>query len=84
MPINVPGLIKLVAQIGGVVHEIGEYTAPIVSAIVRQREKGPTRPDGTEAPAADVQATLDRALASAREGKATAEAELDALDRKGS
>lgn len=81
-PINLLGTIKLIAQIGNIAAEIGEYAAPIVEHLVTQRAKGPRAADGTERTVAAVQATIDHALRIAREGQAAAQGELDALAKK--
>lgn len=84
MGINLLGTIKLVAQIAGVAHEIGEYAAPVVDAFVRLRDKGPATAGGGEETVDEVRAKIDRALLLAGEIKQTGQAELDKLDRKDS
>jgi len=80
-PINLPNLIKLFATIGNVVQEVGEYSTPIVEAIVKLRDKGPTV-EGSEVSVAEVQAKINHAIGLARRGQAVAQGELDTLARK--
>lgn len=76
-------LIKVVAQIAGVVHELGEYAPPVIEAITKLRQKGPTRPDnGQEESFEETRAKLRAAIEVAQAIQTDAESELDALDRK--
>ena len=80
--INLPQLLKVIVKIGDVVHEVGEYSAPIVEAIIRMRDKGPTTPEGTETSVVEVQAKINHAIGLARQGQVTAQVELDTLASK--
>lgn len=83
MPVNIGKLVKVLVDVAGTVHEIGEYAAPVVEEIVKRRAKGPARPDtGQEESVEETRAKIAAALETAQAGQAAAEAELDALDRK--
>jgi len=79
MPFNPAGTIKLIAQIAGVAHELGDYAGPIVNGLIHMREKGPATADGGEMTPAHVQAAIEAALAKAQAIGVTAQQELDAL-----
>ncbi len=81
MPFNAAGTIKLIAQIAGVAHELGDYAGPIVEGIVHMRAKAPAYADGTEKTPADILAQIEHAEATAQAIQATAQDELDKLKR---
>jgi len=79
MPINIAGTIKLIATIGGVIHDLGSYSAPVLEAITKLREQGPAAADGHELTPAEVVAQIDASRAVAQDIAQTAQAEIDAL-----
>lgn len=76
-------VITLIAQVAGVVHEIGEYSAPVLDHIIKIRSRGPKRPDtDREESVEETGAKIRAAIETAKAGQADARAELDKLDRK--
>lgn len=75
---NLAGTIKLIAQIGGVTQELGEYAAPIVKGLTHMREKAPTTSTGQELTPGDVQGQIDHAIATAASIEEKANRELGA------
>jgi hypothetical protein len=82
MSANATGLIKLVANIGGIAHELGEYAVPMIKALIDLRAKGPVTSTGEELTPAHVGAQIDAALETADAIADTAQAELDKLKEK--
>lgn len=76
MGANIAGTIKLIAQIAGVAHELGEYAAPIVKGLTELRSKAPTTSTGQDLSPEHVQQQIDHALATAQSIEDKANREL--------
>ncbi|MGE0043688.1 MAG: hypothetical protein AB7H88_22405 [Vicinamibacterales bacterium] len=81
MSVNLTGTIKLIAKIGGVIHDLGAYSAPVLEAITKLREQGPTDADGHELTPAEVVERIEASRAVAQNIAQTAQEELDALPK---
>lgn len=76
-------LVKVVAQIAGIAHEIGEFAPPVIEILTKLRDRGPVRADTqTEESPDETRDRLRAAIEKAQAIQTDAAAELDALDRK--